>query len=68
MLSEGEACWCSLVRLELWNGAQARREGAVLRDLERALPELKIDDDVGDNSSRYGYIDRRMRAPSRCGY
>ena len=46
MLLEGEACWCSLVRLELWNGAHARREGAVLRDLERALPELKIDDDV----------------------
>jgi predicted nucleic acid-binding protein len=46
VLSDGEACWCSLVRLELWNGAQAQREGAVLRDLERALPELKIDDDV----------------------
>jgi predicted nucleic acid-binding protein len=27
-------------------GARAQREGAVLRDLERALPELKIDDDV----------------------
>jgi predicted nucleic acid-binding protein len=35
-----------LVRLELWNGARAQREGAVLRDLERALPELKIDEDV----------------------
>jgi predicted nucleic acid-binding protein len=35
-----------LVRLELWNGARTQREGAVLRDLERALPELKIDDDV----------------------
>lgn len=37
---------CSLVRLELWNCARAQNEGAVLRDLERALPELKIDDDV----------------------
>jgi predicted nucleic acid-binding protein len=45
-LSDGEACWCSLVRLELWNGARAQRESAVLRDLERALPELKIDEDV----------------------
>jgi predicted nucleic acid-binding protein len=45
-LTEGEACWCSLVKLELWNGARAQREGAVLRDLERAVPELKIDDDV----------------------
>jgi predicted nucleic acid-binding protein len=45
-LTDGEACWCSLVRLELWNGAGGSREGAVLRDLEKALPELAIHDDV----------------------
>ena len=45
-LTEGEACWCALVRLELWNGAGGSREAAVLRDLERALPELAIHDDV----------------------
>jgi predicted nucleic acid-binding protein len=58
-LTDGEACWCSLVRLELWNGARAQREGAVLRDLERALPELKIDDDVWEVSFD---LARRARA------
>ena len=42
----GEACWCPIVRLELWNGAGGERERKVLRDFERLLPELGIDDDV----------------------
>jgi predicted nucleic acid-binding protein len=32
-LKDGEACWCPVVRLELWNGARGRKESAVLRDL-----------------------------------
>src|ERR1700761_9091978 len=42
----GEACWCPVVRLELWNGAGGDREKKMLRDFERLLPELPIDDDV----------------------
>ena len=42
-LEAGEACWCSMVRLELWNGAGGGREKKVLRDFERVLPELAID-------------------------
>jgi predicted nucleic acid-binding protein len=45
-LESGEACWCPIVRLELWNGAGGEREKKVLRDFERVLPELAIDDDV----------------------
>jgi predicted nucleic acid-binding protein len=45
-LSAGEACWCSLVRLELWNGAGGERERKVLKDFERVLPELPIADEV----------------------
>ncbi len=41
-LTEGEACWCPMVRLELWNAAQGQREGAVLRDLELGIAELAI--------------------------
>lgn len=41
-LRAGSACWCPLVRLELWNGAGGSRERKVLRDLERVLPELAI--------------------------
>jgi len=45
-LDAGEACWCPIVRLELWNGAGSDREKKVLRDFERLLPELAINNDV----------------------
>jgi predicted nucleic acid-binding protein len=45
-LRGGEACWCPIVRLELWNGAGGDREKKALRDFERLLPELGIDDAV----------------------
>ena len=45
-LETGEACWCPVVRLELWNGAGGEREKKVLRDFERLLPELAIDNEV----------------------
>ena len=45
-LTTGQACWCPLVQLELWNGARGKRERSVLRDFARTLPELPIDDEV----------------------
>ena len=42
-LRSGDACWCPIVRLELWNGAGGDQEKKILRDLERLLPELPID-------------------------
>jgi predicted nucleic acid-binding protein len=45
-LSAGEACWCPLVRLELWNGAAGDRDRRILRDFEAVLPELAIDEPV----------------------
>jgi predicted nucleic acid-binding protein len=45
-LEGGEACWCPVVRLELWNGAGGDHEKKVLRDFERVLPELPIDEAV----------------------
>jgi predicted nucleic acid-binding protein len=42
-LLHGDACWCPMVRLELWNGAGGKREKKVLRDFERVLPELVVD-------------------------
>ena len=45
-LTAGEACWCPLVRLELWNGAAGERDRKILRDFESVLPELAIDDEV----------------------
>lgn len=45
-LQAGTACWCPMVRLELWNGARGNRDKKALRDFERLLPELAINDDV----------------------
>ena len=45
-LDAGEACWCPIIRLELWNGAGGDRERKVLREFERLLPELTIDPTV----------------------
>lgn len=58
-LANGEACWCPLVQLELWNGARGQRERRVLREFARALPELPIDDAVWNESYD---LARRARA------
>jgi predicted nucleic acid-binding protein len=49
-LGRGEACWCPLVRLELWNGAGGDRDRKILRDFDAVLPELSIDDEVWTNA------------------
>ena len=41
-LQSGEACWCPLIQLELWNGAGGTQEKKVLRDFAMVLPELPI--------------------------
>jgi predicted nucleic acid-binding protein len=58
-LRAGTACWCPLVRLELWNGAGGERERKVLREFERVLPELAIDDAVWSGARD---VARRCRA------
>jgi predicted nucleic acid-binding protein len=45
-LRNGDACWCPLVRLELWNGTAGDRDRKILREFEAVLPELGIDDEV----------------------
>ena len=45
-LTTGQACWCPLVQLELWNGARGQQERKVLREFARTLPELPIDEEV----------------------
>ena len=45
-LANGEACWCQMVQLELWNGARGDHEKNVLRHFARTLPELSITEEV----------------------
>lgn len=42
LVRSGEACWCAMVKLELWNGARKEHEKRVLSDLEDRLMELEI--------------------------
>jgi len=46
LLRSGVACWCPMVRLELWNGARGDRDKKTLRDFEQRLPELSITEEV----------------------
>ena len=59
LLRAGTARWCSVVRLELWNGAGGDRERKVLREFERILPELAITDEVWNEACD---LARRCRA------
>ena len=45
-LASGQACWCPLVQLELWNGARGDHEQKVLRHFAEVLPELPMDEEV----------------------
>lgn len=58
-LRDGEACWCPMIRLELWNGAGGDRERRILREFERVLPELAVDEAVWQAAYELG---RRARA------
>jgi len=42
-LRSGVACWCSLVQLELWNGARGGHERRVLTEFASTLVDLPID-------------------------
>jgi predicted nucleic acid-binding protein len=46
LLSSGQACWCSMVRLELWAGVGADPERRVLGIFEQRIPELAINEEV----------------------
>ena len=58
-LNAGDACWCPIIQLELWNGARGEHEKRVLRNFAAALPELPINEDVW--SAAYE-LARRARA------
>ena len=58
-LKAGDASWCPIVQLELWNGARGGREKGVLRDFAAVLPSLPIDEDVWNAAYE---LARRARA------
>jgi predicted nucleic acid-binding protein len=46
LMIAGQAAWCEMVRLELWNGARGAREKKALQHLEPTITHLTIDDAV----------------------
>ena len=46
LLEAGDAAWCAMTRLELWNGARGDRERKVLHEMERTLIDLEINAEV----------------------
>ena len=42
LVRSGDACWCAMVKLELWNGARKEHERRILKDMEDRLMELEI--------------------------
>jgi predicted nucleic acid-binding protein len=46
LMEAGEAAWCPIVRLELWNGVGSDHDRRSLKALSDVLPELSMDDEV----------------------
>lgn len=51
-LETGEAVWCDMVKLELWNGARGVQEKKVLREMEAAVPLLSCTHEVWEAAFR----------------
>ena len=51
LLAAGDAAWCPLVRLELWNGARGNKERTALTEMDKTLPSLAIDAAVWDRAA-----------------
>ncbi len=46
LLARGEAAWCDMTLVELWNGAQGRVEKKALEELEKELRIYPVDEQV----------------------
>ena len=62
LLESGEAAWCPLVRLELWNGARGAHECDVLREMSAHLPDLAITPEVWSLACEFA---RKARAKGK---
>lgn len=43
LMLRGEAAWCDMIRLELWNGARGEMEKAAIKKLDRTIINFAID-------------------------
>jgi predicted nucleic acid-binding protein len=59
LLRKGEAAWCEVIRLELWNGTGGDQDLKVLKELELDVPSLELNAEVWETSTR---LAQRLRA------
>ena len=59
LLETGEAAWCPIVRLKLWNGAQGQHKKKVLREMEGVIPILDIEQEVWDRAVDLSHNSRK---------
>ncbi len=52
LLSHGEAAWCDMTLVELWNGARGHAERKVLGELEEEIQLFPINDQVWAGARR----------------
>jgi len=50
LLEQGEAAWCPMIRLELWQGIGDERELETLRQYEQVIPEVAITQEVWESA------------------
>jgi predicted nucleic acid-binding protein len=50
LLESGTACWCPLIRLELWRGVSSDAERKALRQFDLLLPSYAITDAVWERA------------------
>lgn len=62
LLRTGQAAWCAMVRLELWNGIGKDAERQKMKAYEDAIPELPITNAVWEEAYR---LASRSRAAGR---
>ncbi|HEY5892445.1 MAG TPA: hypothetical protein VIT91_04370 [Chthoniobacterales bacterium] len=59
LLMSGQAAWCPVVLLELWNGIGDDNERQILRDFEAAIPNYSITDEVWGKSNELAGLCRK---------
>jgi predicted nucleic acid-binding protein len=61
LLGRGEAIWCPVIRLELWNGVGSEADRKILQDFEASMPELAITEEVWDEACELADRGRKAR-------
>lgn len=58
LVINGQAAWCNIIRLELWQGVRGDREKAALKSLERIVINLQINEEVWARSVELSQLAR----------